>query len=89
MDKFLEVVSLQKVKYKKGVPTGEVYRNHCWVNVDEILYISPTTTNVNIPEHNISFTEDGSKINMSDGTTLTCVTHPKTLTWDIQNLLNK
>lgn len=85
---FIGVVSFQKVRYRNGVPTGELYRNHCWVNVENISYISHTKTSVNLPEHNISFVEEGSKIHMLDGTTIISALHPKVLIADIEKLKN-
>jgi len=86
MDKFIMVTSLPKPQYVDGRATGEVYHITSFVNVENIVSIMPTTTSVDIPQANLNYKHEGSKVNLIDGSTLTCEQSALRLVHEIERM---
>jgi hypothetical protein len=87
-ENYILVTSFKKMKYEDNKPTGRLYVNRSYVNVDNIAFITTAKTSIYKPQFNIDYYEEGSTIHLINGTTLTCNTEPKILVDHIYSIQN-
>lgn len=83
--KYVYIRSIPRAEYKNDKPTGRTYYNEAWVNVDQIISITPTKSSINLPELLLEEEYVGSKILLSNGTIITSQLLPKELVSEITN----
>ena len=83
--KYIFIRSIPRAEYRNDKPTGRTYTNDTWVNVDQIISVTPTRSSISIPEVLLDEEYVGSKILLSNGTIITSNTLPKELIDQITN----
>lgn len=78
-ENYILVNSFKKMKYEDNKPTGILYQNQSYVNIDNIAFITNAKTSIYKPQFNIDYYEEGSLIHLVNGTTLTSIIEPKLL----------